>query len=517
MTMDPRAAYEELMSRAREQAMLASCSAVLGWDEQTYMPSGGAEHRGRQMALLAGLQHERATDPRVGELLGQVEGSSLTEPPDSIEAVNIRELRRSYDRRVRLPRALVEELARTTSMAQPEWVAARADSDFARFRPWLEQIIHLKREESACLRRATDSVYDPLLDDYEPGARTSEMAILFDALRRELTPLVAAIAQAARSPRTGTAGPGPASTEAILQRFYPCDRQRIFGESVASAVGFDFQRGRLDVTEHPFCTGIGPGDCRITTRFHEHQFSDAFFGILHEVGHGLYEQGLDPAHHGTPMGEAVSLGVHESQSRLWENAVGRSRAFWTYWFPMARRIFHEALASVTLDQFHAAVNQVAPSLIRVQADEATYNLHIIIRFDLEQDLLTGALSAADLPAAWNQKYQETLGVSPGNDAEGCLQDIHWSAGLIGYFPTYTLGNLYAAQLFDTAQEQLGSLDHAFAQGDFTGLLGWLRARIHVHGQRDRPAALIERVTGSRPDYRPLVAALRRKYGELYGI
>ena len=282
-------------------------------------------------------------------------------------------------------------------------------------------------------------------------------------------------------------------------------------------MGFDFRRGRLDVTAHPFCTGIGPGDCRITTRFDEHEFSDAFFGILHEVGHGLYEQGLDEAHYGTPMGEAVSLGVHESQSRLWENLVGRGRAFWAYWLPMARRIFHEALADVSLDAFHAAVNHVAPSLIRVQADEATYNLHIIIRFELEQDLLAGDLAVGDLPAAWNQKYRECLGVTPRNDAEGCLQDIHWSAGLIGYFPTYTLGNIYAAQLFAAAQAELGGLDDAFARGDFGGLLGWLREKVHRQGQRYRPADLVERVTGSRPDHRPLIDGLRRKYAELYGI
>ncbi len=239
-------------------------------------------------------------------------------------------------------------------------------------------------------------------------------------------------------------------------------RQQVFGEAAAAAAGFDFKRGRLDVTAHPFCSGIGPGDCRITTRYDEHNFSDAFFGILHEVGHGLYEQGLDPEHHGTPMGEAVSLGIHESQSRLWENAVARSRPFWTYWFPMARRIFHEALSDVTLDEFHTAVNHVGPSLIRVQADELTYNLHIIVRFELEQALLSGDLAVTDLPAAWNQKYQEVLGLQPKNDAEGCLQDIHWSAGLIGYFPTYTLGNLYAAQLFAKAETDLGGLQQAFA-------------------------------------------------------
>jgi carboxypeptidase Taq len=530
VTIEPKEAYDELIRRSREVATLASCSAVLGWDEQTYMPAGGAAHRGNQMAMLAGLQHERATDPRIGELLAIVEGSALSAGPGSAEAANIRELRRGYVRRTRLPRALVEELARTTSMAQSEWVAARAASDFARFRPWLEKIIRLKREESACLagptptdgdNRPAGSPYDPLLDDYEPGARSADLAELFDDLRRELTPLVAAIVETtARKAHSGsgiTSDSSIAGAGAILKRSYPCDRQRIFGEAVAAAVGFDFRRGRLDVTAHPFCTGIGPGDCRITTRFDEHVFSDAFFGILHEVGHGLYEQGLDEAHHGTPVGEAVSLGVHESQSRLWENLVGRGRAFWAYWLPMARRIFHEALADVPLERFHTAINDVQRSLIRVRADEATYNLHIIVRFELEQDLLAGDLAVGDVPAAWNEKYREYLGVMPANDAEGCLQDIHWSAGLVGYFPTYTLGNIYAAQIFAAAEAQLGGLDEAFARGDFAGLLGWLREKIHRQGQRYRAADLVERVTGSRPDHRPLIDGLRRKYAELYGI
>ncbi len=528
MSIDAHKAYNELIRWSRELATLASCSALLGWDEQTYMPRDGAGHRGSQMALLAGLHHERATNPRISDLLATVEQSNLIGEPVSAEAVNIRELRRGYDRRVRLPRTLVEELARTTSMAQSEWVTARASSDFGRFHPWLEKIIQLKRQESACLASSpatsepdkAASIYDPLLDDYEPGAKGAELAVLFEALRRELAPMVATITEAvARKSHStnGISSTKPSGDDAILRRCYLRDRQRVFGEAVASAVGFDFRRGRLDVAAHPFCTGIGPGDCRITTRFDEHEFGDAFFGILHEVGHGLYEQGLEEAHYGTPMGEAVSLGIHESQSRLWENLVGRGRSFWAYWLPMARRIFHEVLSEVTLDQFHAAVNHVTPSLIRVRADEATYNLHIIIRFELEQDLLTGALPVGDLPGAWNQKYRETLGVTPGNDAEGCLQDIHWSAGLIGYFPTYTLGNVYAAQLYGAAQAELGGLDDAFARGDFHGLLGWLREKVHRQGQRYRPAPLIERVTGSRPDHRPLVEGLRRKYSELYDI
>ncbi|GAC1447751.1 MAG: hypothetical protein NVSMB9_30260 [Isosphaeraceae bacterium] len=303
----------------------------------------------------------------------------------------------------------------------------------------------------------------------------------------------------------------------ILKREFPLDRQRVFGEMVAGAIGFDFERGRLDTTEHPFCSGIGPGDTRITTRYNLHEFSDSFFGILHEVGHGLYEQGLDPTQQGTPMGEAVSLGIHESQSRLWENIVGRGRPFWEYWYPLAKRVFREALQDVPLDDFTFAINQVEPSLIRVQADEVTYNLHVLIRFELERALLSGDLSVADLPGAWNEAYQRSLGVSPANDSEGCLQDIHWSAGLIGYFPTYTLGNLYAAQFFARASEELDDLPGAFARGDFSSLLGWLRGKIHRHGQRYRAADLARRVTGSAIDHRPLVASLRTKYGELYNL
>jgi carboxypeptidase Taq len=502
--MDVRAAYEELTRRSKEQALLTSCGALLGWDEQTFMPRGGVQHRADQMALLAGLHHEKATDPRIGALLDTLEGSDLVADPEAPAAVNVRELRRTYKRLVQLPRTLVEEIARTTSVAQQEWIVARKGDDYARFRPWLERIFTLKRHEAECLG-ATDAPYDALLDEYEPGAKSRDIAALFAALRRELVPLVAAIADSGRRPNL-----------AVLHGEFPIDRQGTFGEDVAAAVGFDFEGGRLDTTPHPFCTGIGPGDCRIATRFNVHNFSEAFFGILHEVGHGLYEQGLDPGHYGTPMGDAVSLGVHESQSRLWENAVGRSRPFWEHFLPLARRAFPGPLRDVGLDEFHFAVNHVEPSLNRVQADEVTYNLHILVRFELEQALLAGDLAVADIPGAWNEKYCQYLGLTPPNDAEGCLQDIHWSAGLIGYFPTYTLGNLFAAQLFARAEEELGGLDAAFARGEFAGLLGWLREKVHRHGHRFSSAQLIEHVTGSPPDYRPLVQALGRKYGPLYG-
>ena len=503
--MQADAAYEELIRRSREASLLASCSSLLGWDEQTYMPTGGVEHRSRQMALLAGLHHEKATDPIIGELLAQLDGTSLVQEADSPAAVNVRELRRNFQRLTRLPRSLVEEMARTVSIAQQEWITARSKVDYAHFQPWLERIVALKQREAECLGDGTAS-YDALLDEYEPGAKSEDIAVLFNALRADLVPLVRAIADSPVKPNV-----------AILRGEFPVERQRIFGELVASALGFDFSRGRLDTTAHPFCSGIGPGDCRITTRFHHDQFADALFGIMHEVGHGLYEQGLDPAHFGTPMGESVSLGIHESQSRLWENAVGRSRPFWSHFLPVAQRFFPDSFPDVSLDEFHLAINHVAPSLIRVEADEVTYNLHILVRFELERELLSGQLAAADLPEAWNGKYADYLGVRPSQDAEGCLQDIHWSAGLFGYFPTYTLGNIFAAQLFAQANADLGNLDDLFVQGKFAPLLAWLRDRVHRQGQRFRSSRLIEEVTGSPLDHAPLVRFLKQKYEPLYRI
>ena len=499
------AAYDDLIRRSRERSVLGSCAALLGWDEQTYMPKLGSENRGNQLALLAGLLHDRATDPAIAGLLDDAEGSASPDEAGTPAAANVRELRRSYDRQTKLPRSLVEELARATSKAHHDWVEARKTKSFPTLRPALETVFALKRQEAACLDPGGDP-YDPLLDEYEPGAKSVDLANVFAALRADLVPLVAAI---------GASGTRPDVT--ILRREFPVDRQRVFAEAAAAAFGFDFDRGRLDTTEHPFCTGIGPGDTRITTRFDPRNFSDAFFGVLHEVGHGLYDQGLDPAHHGTPMGEAVSLGVHESQSRLWENLVGRSRPFWAYWFPLAKQVFREALGGVSPEAFYAAVNEVKPSLIRVQADEVTYNLHVMIRFELERALLSGDLPVADLPAAWNAKYTSDLGVTPLDDSEGCMQDIHWSAGLVGYFPTYTLGNIYSAQLFDKASRDLGDLPSALARGDYAGLLAWLREHVHAHGQHYSATELMRRASGAAADHAPLVRTLRSKYGELYGL
>jgi carboxypeptidase Taq len=501
--MHTDAAYAELIRRQREETILTSCEALLEWDEETYMPTGGVENRSEQLGLIAGLLHERGTDPRLGELLDQLEGSELLADPRSPAAVNVRELRREYDRYVRLPRRLVEDVARITALAQTAWARARAEADFKVFRPLLTKIIELKRAEAECVGYAGEP-YDALIEDHEPGMTSQIIARLFDALQRELVPLAGRIAESAQRARR-------------LQKSFPVARQRAFGEAVAVALGFDSERGRFDLGVHPCCTGIGPGDCRLVLRFDAQDFAGGLLTILHEVGHGLYEQGLDPEHYGTPMGEPPSVGMDEAQARLWENRVGRSRGFWQHFYPGAKALFPAALAGIKLDEFLLTVNRVQPSLIRVNADEVTYNLHTLVRFELERALMSGDLKTNDIPEAWNAGYRRYLGVEPSNDREGCLQDGHWADGMIGYFPTYTLGDVFAAQLFARAETELGSLDQQFARGEFAELVAWLGKAVYRQGGRYPSARLIESVTGSPPNHRALVEALRTKYSRLYRL
>ena len=439
-------------------------------------PRRGA-HCADQLAYLAGEIHRRQTAPQVGDWLAQLAESPLAADPPSDSGTVIRELRRQFDKKTRLPQSLVEELSRAATLGEQTWVEARKANDFAMFRPRLQCMLELKRQEAAALGYTT-TPYDPLLDDYEPHATTAEVSTVLAALRDALAPLVQEIMATGRQPDVS-----------VLQREFPIDVQESFGKEISAAMGFNYDAGRLDTTTHPFCGGAGPGDVRITTRYNERDFGDAFFSILHEAGHGIYEQGLPREHFGLPTGEAVSLGIHESQSRMWENQVGRSRAFWEHVLPRAKRAFPAALGDASLENFYAAINVVQPSLIRVDADEVTYNLHILIRFELEQAMIEDRLQVGDLPAAWNEKYQQYLGLTPPNDAEGALQDVHWSAGLFGYFPTYSLGNLYAAQLFAQANADLGEQFAGFQRGDFAPLLAWLRDKIHRHGQRYAAAKL----------------------------
>jgi carboxypeptidase Taq len=497
--------YDTLCDYVRRNALLGSIEAVLGWDERTMLPPAGAEHRAEQMKLLAGMIHQRWTDPRLGEWLGELAETALAHDEHSDAGATIRRIKRQYERRIKLPQTLVEELTRLSVLGQQAWQEARVQSDFPAFQPWLEKTLELKRQEAEALGYP-ECRYDALLDEYEPDERASNVARVLAQLRGQLVPLVEEIRQSGRRPDVS-----------ILARRFPIGEQEAFGREAAARIGFDFHRGRLDVTAHPFCASPGPHDCRITTRYDEHSFSDGFFSILHEAGHGIYEQGLRGDQYGLPLGEAASLGIHESQSRLWENMVGRSRPFWEHFYGEAQRRFAKALGDVSLDDFYFAVNDVRASLIRVEADEATYNLHILIRFELEQALLDGNLSVGDLPGAWNEQYGRCLGVTPSNDGEGVLQDIHWAGGAIGYFPTYSLGNLYAAQLFAQAEADLGGLSEQFARGQFQPLLGWLREKVHRQGQRYPAAELVQQITGRPLSHGPLIEHLRSKLGPLYGL
>ncbi|MCE9608077.1 MAG: carboxypeptidase M32 [Planctomycetia bacterium] len=496
-------AYEELTRHVRQTSLLGSIEAVLGWDERCMMPAAGTDQRAEQITLLSGIIHERLTDPRVGDWLEQLKDSPLGADPYSEAGATLRQIRRQYEKRTKLPKTLVEELAHTAVVGQHTWQEARKNDDFASFAPLLEKMVHLKRQQAEALGYA-EVPYDALLDEFEQGELTSRLTKILGALRDELVPLVAQVRESGRAPDIG-----------LLERSYPVDLQRSFGRSAAQKVGFDFHRGRLDVTAHPFCTGLGPNDCRITTRYDENFFNGGFFGILHEAGHGIYDQGLRADQYGLPLGEAVSMGIHESQSRMWEIMVGRGLPFWKYLYGSARQTFKTALAGVPLGRFYGAINDVRPSLIRVEADEFTYNLHILIRFELEQALISGDLQVVDLPSAWNEKYRDYLGIQVPSNADGVLQDIHWSAGLFGYFPTYSLGNLYAAQFYEQADKDLGGLDAQFERGDFQHLGKWLKTKIHTHGQRYTAAELAERITGKPLSHEPLLKHLRSKYDLLY--
>jgi carboxypeptidase Taq len=500
-----RPTFDKLCAHARETALLQSVAELLGWDERTKMPPAAGAYRAEQMTYLSSLTHRRHTDPQLGDWLDELAASDLASDPHSDAGATIRQMRREYDKLRKLPQTLVEELTRASVLGQQAWVEARRNDDFATFAPILERIVNLKRQQAEAIGYA-DCPYDALLDDFEPGETTINVAGVLAALRSELVPLVAAIAESSRKPDLN-----------ILKRSYSIDAQERFGKQAAAAIGFEFNRGRLDVTHHPFCAGMGPDDCRLTTRYDERFFPSGFFSILHEAGHGIYDQGLRSEQYGLPPGTYVSLGIHESQSRMWENMVGRSVPFWRHFFPLAQQAFPEALGGTQVEDFCFAVNDVRPSLIRVEADEATYNLHIIIRFELEQALINDGLAIKDLPAAWNQKYRDYLDIEPPSDADGVLQDVHWSAALIGYFPTYALGNLYAAQFYAQAAKDVGPLDEQFERGEFASLLGWLREKIHRPGQCYSARELVETVTGQPLSHDSLIAYLREKYTSYYDL
>ncbi len=493
--------YETFLSRVKELSTSRSIEALLDWDQETYMPPQAADDRANQLAFMAGLSHERLTSDELGRLLescaGELRGEEAAE-------TNVREIRRERERAVRLPTALVQEIARVSSLAKNEWAAARKESNFARFAPHLAKLLELKREVADRIGW-TSEPYDALMDEYEPGALSADVQAVFDRLKGELVSLVHAITRAPRQPKTE-----------LLARPCAVEAQQRFCRQMAEALCFEFEAGRIDISTHPFCTSMSPRDVRMTTRYDERYMPMSLFGVLHETGHALYEQGLDAHHTGTPRARAISLGIHESQSRLWENMIGRSRPFWSHYFPSLQQAF-PSLAGVSLEDWVFAINQVKPSLIRVEADEVTYGLHIMLRFDLERRMIQGKLTVKDVPAAWNDGMKSLLGVTPPNDAEGCLQDIHWSMGAFGYFPTYQLGNLYAAQILERAREEFPQLETQVGRGELRPLREWLRRKIHQHGQRYRAGELMEVVTGRPLTHEPYLRYLNGKFKPLYGL
>ena len=492
---------ELLMRQTQELTELKSVLDTLIWDQGTMMPSSGGPFRARQLSTLSALYHQKLTSPDLGEVLERLSSADLDLWPQAA----VREMRRQHEKAVRLPEALVRELAETTSLAYAAWVEARQNSDFAVFSPWLENILRLKRQEARCLQ-FSDSLYEALLDHYEPGMTVRELDELFAVIRPALTSLLQQIQAADRQPKPD-----------LLKGEFPEAQQEALGRSVLSAMGFQWDAGRLDRSPHPFCTGLSPLDVRITTRYSETDFSSSLFGMIHEAGHALYEQGLDVQYYGSPACDAISLGIHESQSRLWENQVARSRAFWEHWFPPLQQTFAGQLDKVALSDFVHAINRVEASLIRVEADEVSYGLHVILRYDLEKQLVEGDLKVQDLEAAWKTGMKEYLGIVPSNSAEGVLQDTHWSQGFIGYFPTYLLGNLYAAQIFHQAQKVFPNLEEDFSGGNFTPLREWLREQIHRHGKTISAQELIQQISGEPLSSNYFLNYLKQKFDQLYGL
>ncbi len=500
--MNPQHAYDELVHRSQELSLLGSIGGVLGWDQQVNMPPKGVARRAQMQAYLAELGHRRATDPRIGELLAEAEQGDWPAGP----AANLREWRRAYDQATKLPEALVRRRAELTATANKVWQDARSQNDFAAFAPHLGELIELSREMADHLGWQGER-YDALLDQYEPDLTTAQCDAFFAELRRSVVPLLERI----------MASPVKADLALFRAAEFPIPAQDALGRAMTAALGFDYDAGRLDVATHPFTSGTGCQDVRLTTRYDTKWPFQALMGTIHEAGHGMYGQGLPLAHEGTPLGESVSLGIHESQSRFFENNIGRSRAFWTYWFPRFKETFGAGVAHLAFEPFYLLLNNVQPTLIRVEADEVTYNLHIMVRFEIERDLFRGDIKPAELPAAWNARYQAYLGITPPTDREGVLQDIHWSWAYFGYFPTYSLGTVYAAQLEAALRRDVPDLDAQLVAGEIAAPLKWMRSHIHDLGQRYRPADLIQHATGQPPSATDYVTYLTRKYTALYAL
>ncbi len=498
-------AYETLIERLKEIYLVGEIGALLGWDQEVMMPASGTASRADAFAWLSGRSHAMATDPELGQAIAACEESVVHSTLDENQQANVREARRGWDKATKLPADLVMRLAKHTSLSQSVWAESRAKNDFATFQPYLETMVKLQREKADCIGYES-TPYDALLDDYETGMRWASLEPMFAAMRTRLVALREAIDAAGPTTSFDFAKHGP----------FPVSDQDAFGKFIAESLGFDFTGGRADASSHPFSTSIAIGDIRFTSRFDPEDPLSSLYAAIHETGHSLYEQGLDPAHARTPRGGAVGLGIHESQSRLWENRVGRSLAYWTWMWPHLVASFPSLEVGDATSGFLAA-NCVQPSFIRVEADEVTYDLHIMLRAELEKAMIEGDLQVSDLPSAWNDAMSRFFGIVPDTDADGCMQDIHWSMGAFGYFPTYTLGNICAAQLMNTASLALPTLWTDIECGQFSGLLDWLKKEVHLRGSLYDPPELMKHITGSEPRAEALLDTLEAKYADIYGL
>jgi carboxypeptidase Taq len=490
----------DLRERLAELADLRNAAQVLGWDQQTMMPPKGASARAESLATLERITHDMFVSAEMGRMLDSAAGELNGAGEDSDDARLVDVVRRRWEKSRRVPTELAADLARAASIGQEAWIAARQASDFSMFAPYLKRNLDLTRSYIDCFD-GFECAYDVLLDDFDPGTSSADVARLFEELKTELVPLIATL-----SAHTVDAS--------VLYGSFPIDHQRALVDRVVERMGFDHASWRLDDAVHPFATSFSSDDVRITTRWDERYFPSSLFGAMHECGHGLYEAGISDALQRTPLGHAESLSLHESQSRLWENMVGRGHAFSGVLAPMVSEAFG---TPVSAEQLYRAVNRVEPSFIRVEADEATYGLHIVLRFELEQELIEGRLAIEDLPEAWNARFKDYFGLGVAHDADGVLQDVHWSAGLIGYFPTYSLGNLIAGQLWEKATGDLPDLELQIAGGELSGLREWLRENVHRHGSKFGAAELLERITGQPISVGPFVSYLKAKLSDAYGV
>jgi carboxypeptidase Taq len=494
--------YQELTEILNEVADFDHASALLGWDQQTYMPKGGVEARGQQLSTLRKISHMKFTSAEVGALLDDLQKSLDDLDADSDEARLLKVTQREYEKQTKVPADMVAEFSRVTSIAQQAWQEARKEDNFSLFQPHLEKVMDLRRQYAE-LFSPYEHIYDPLLDDFEPGLKTKEVQEIFTALRPKQVALVKAIKEQ------------PQIDDSFLLQEYDLQAQWDFGSEVITKFGYDWNHGRMDKAAHPFTTSFGMDDVRITTRVFLDDIASGLSSTMHESGHALYDLGINHEYDRTPLGEASSLAIHESQSRMWENLVGKSFTFWEYFYPRLQDHFPKQLKDVQLEKFYKGINKVEPSLIRVDADEATYNLHIMLRLELEIALMEGSLLVKDLPDAWNACMEEYLGIIPPSDANGVLQDIHWSAGLVGYFSTYALGNIISVQLWERILQDIPDLYEQFRKGEFSSLLEWLRSHIHVYGAKYEPKELVLKATGSKIDPDPYMRYLENKYKEIY--